>query len=240
MAITRTKTAPLTGVRHFKLEASNHSGAVRFLSGLHVNLEEGKTTSWVTVTRTGKFSDPRYGQFDITRDMLLSMVGNFDSRAYGQDIFIDVSHRPDNGAAGKVVKLTVEGDRLRALVEWTPYGVDAIKNKGYAYLSAEFHENWQDNEAGHKHGPVLLGAGLTVRPVIKRLDPVQLSEAVGDTPTYLHPELQSTLLQDIHQMKTKKLAALRAKLEALKLAGVNVDSLVRAYEKALAESTDEA
>ncbi|MCE5182371.1 MAG: hypothetical protein LLG15_11265, partial [Betaproteobacteria bacterium] len=47
-------------------------------------------------------------------------------------------------------------------------------------------------------------------------------------------------LQDIHQMKTKKLAALRAKLEALKLAGVNVDSLVRAYEKALAESTDEA
>lgn len=226
--------------RHLKLEASDHPGAVRFLSGLHVHLEEGKTTSWVTVTRTGKFSDPRYGQFDISREMLLSMVRNFEARTYGQDIFIDVSHRPDNGAAGKVVKLAVEGDRLRALVEWTPYGVDAIKSKGYQYLSAEFHENWQDNEAGQKHGCVLLGAGLTVRPVIKRLDPVLLSEASGDTPTYLHPELQSTLLQEIDTMKEKMLKALRAKLEAKKLAEAVIASLLGAYEKALGEVTDEA
>lgn len=226
--------------RHFKLEAADHSGAVRFLSGLHVHLEDGKSTSWVTVTRTGKFSDPRYGSFEISREMLLSMVRNFDSRTYGQDIFIDVSHRPDQGAAGKVVKLAVEGDRLRALVEWTPYGVDAIKNKGYAYLSAEFHENWQDNEAGNKHGCVLLGAGLTVRPVIKRLDPVLLSEASGDTPTYLHPELQSTLLQEISIMKDKMLKALRAKLEAMKLAEANIATLLGSFEKTLGDVADEA
>lgn len=226
--------------RHFKLEADAIPGAVRFLSGLHVNLEEGKTTSWVTVTRTGKFSDPRYGAFDISREMLLSMVRNFEARTYGQDIFIDVSHRPDNGAAGKVVKLAVEGDRLRALVEWTPYGVDAIKSKGYQYLSAEFHENWQDNEAGNKHGCVLLGAGLTVRPVIKRLDPVLLSEASGDTPTYLHPELQSTLLQEISIMKDKMLKALRAKLESMKLAEANIIILLGSYEKTLGDVADEA
>jgi hypothetical protein len=226
--------------RHFRLEALAHPGAVRFLSGLHVNLEEGKTTSWVTVTRTGKFSDPRYGAFEISRAMLLSMVANFDSNAYGQDIFIDVSHRPDNGAAGKVVKLAVEGDRLRALVEWTPYGVDAIKSKGYQYLSAEFHEDWQDNEANKKHGCVLLGAGLTVRPVIKRLDPVLLSEAIGDTPTYLHPELQSTLLQEIQIMKDKMLKALRAKLEAIKLAEANIATLLATYEKTLGDVADEA
>ncbi|MFH2082090.1 MAG: phage protease [Pseudomonadota bacterium] len=225
--------------RHFKLEADAHPGAVRFLSGLHVNLEEGKTTSWVTVTRTGKFSDPRYGQFDISREMLLSMVRNFDSRTYGQDIFIDVSHRPDNGAAGKVVKLAVEGDRLRALVEWTPYGVDAIKSKGYQYLSAEFHENWQDNEAGNKHGCVLLGAGLTVRPVIKRLDPVLLSEASGDTPTYLHPELQSTLLQEIQIMWKELLKQLAEKLGSLKLAEAVVTSLTAAFETAVKPITEE-
>ena len=131
----------MQAMRIIKLEAANHPGAVRFLSGLQVKLADGKTTSWVTVTRTGKFSDPRYGAFDISREMLLSMVSNFDARTYGQDVFIDVSHRPDNGAAGKIVKLTVEGDRLRAQVEWTPYGVEAIKQKGYAYLSAEFHDN---------------------------------------------------------------------------------------------------
>lgn len=226
--------------RHFKLEAADHSGAVRFLSGLHVHLEEGKTTSWVTVTRTGKFSDPRYGGFEINREMLLSMVRNFEARTYGQDIFIDVSHRPDQGAAGKVVKLAVEGDRLRALVEWTPYGVDAIKSKGYQYLSAEFHENWQDNEAGAKHGPVLLGAGLTVRPVIKRLDPVMLSEASGDTPTYLHPELQSTLLQEIQTMWKELIKALAEKLGTFKLAESVVKSLTDAFETAVKPVTEEA
>ena len=230
----------MRSARHFRLEASEHPGAVRFLSGLHVNLEEGKTTSWVTVTRTGKFSDPRYGQFEISREMLLAMVRNFDARTYGQDIFIDVSHKPTDGAAGKVVKLAVEGDRLRALVEWTPFGVEAIKVKGFAYLSAEFHENWQDNEAGNMHGCVLLGAGLTVRPVIKRLDPVLLSETGGTTPTYLHPELQSTLLQEIDIMKDKMLKALRAKLEAMKLAEVNIATLVASFEKTLGDVADGA
>lgn len=225
--------------RHFRLEAEANTGAVRFLSGLHVHLEAGKTSSWVTVTRTGKFSDPRYGQFEITKAMLLSMVANFDSHAYGQDIFIDVSHRPDNGAAGKVVKLAVEGDRLRALVEWTPYGVDVIKSKGYQYLSAEFHENWQDNEAGQKHGCVLLGAGLTLRPVIKRLDPVLLSEASGDTPTYLHPELQSTLLQEIKIMWKELLKQLAEKLGSLKLAEAVVKSLTDAFENAVKPLTEE-
>lgn len=226
--------------RVFKLEAGGHAGAVRFLSGLHVSLDEGKTSSWVTVTRLGKFSDPRYGSFEITKEMLLAMVSNFDTRAYGQDIFIDVSHRPDQGAAGKIVQLAVDGSKLRALVEWTPYGVDAIKNKGYQYLSAEFHENWQDNEAGQKHGPVLLGAGLTVRPVIKRLDPVQLSEASGDTPTYLHPELQSTLLEEIHIMWKELSKKLGVQLALFMLAAPVIKSLTEAFETAVKPITDEA
>lgn len=162
--------------RHILLEQHPETGTIRFLTGLNVQLAEGKTRTTVTVTRAGEFSDPRYGQFSITREMLLSMVENFNKRVYGQDIFIDVAHRPENGAAGKILSLSVEGNRLRAEVEWTPYGIEAIRKKGYSYLSAEYHENWRDNEQGLQHGPVLLGAALTVRPVIKRLDPVRLSE----------------------------------------------------------------
>jgi hypothetical protein len=224
--------------RHFLL-SENPNGTVRFLSGFHATLEEGKTQSWVTVTRTGSFSDPRYGKFDITKAMLLSMVKNFEAKVYGQDIFIDVSHRPDNGAAGKVLALKVEGDRLRALVEWTPYGIDAIKNKGYVYLSAEFHDNWQDNESGQPHGCTLLGAGLTVRPVIKKLDPVMLAEVSGDTPTYLHPELQSTLLQEIQIMWDKLIKQLAERLGSLKLAESVVSSMTETARKALAGVTDE-
>ncbi len=74
-------------MRIIRLEAGDHQGAVRFLSD-RVQLAEGKRTIVATVTRTGRFSDPRYGEFEITRKMLLSMVRNF------------VAHRPDNGAAG--------------------------------------------------------------------------------------------------------------------------------------------
>jgi len=221
--------------------SEGQTGKVRFLSGLHVTLEDGKTQSWVTVTRVGSFSDPRYGKFEITRDMLLSMVENFDKRTYGQDIFIDVAHRPDNGAAGKVVKLAVEGDRLRALVEWTPYGIDAVKNKGYVYLSAEYHENFRDNESGNAHGPVLVGAGLTVRPVIKRLDPVRLSCDSDSCPTLIHPELEKTLSEEIQIMWKQLSEKLKAKLAAIvALSAPVVDQLVSAFETAVKPVTDEA
>ncbi|MDN8614880.1 hypothetical protein [Variovorax ginsengisoli] len=45
-----------------------------------------------------------------------------------------------------------------------------MRKRGFAYLSAEYHEAWQDAETRQSHGCVLLAAGLTTRPVIKRLD----------------------------------------------------------------------
>ena len=218
----------MSHTRVIKLEANSPTGTVRFLSGLHVNLDEGKRTSTVTVTRAGSFTDPRYGRFEISQSMLLAMVANFNEGAYGQDIFIDVAHKPENGAAGKVVNLSVEGNRLRARVEWTDFGIQAVKEKGYQYLSAEYHENYKDNEAGKEHGPVLLGAALTVRPVIKRLDPVQLSED-GPSAILIHPELLKTLNQEISEMKDKYL-----KLLAIALA--TISGLTENTIKQLSES----
>ena len=165
--------------RTFKLSEPEASTVHRVLSGQVTVPGAGKNTSWVTVTRVGSFTDPRYGRFEITPTMLSSMVKNFDRKVYGQEIFLDVNHVPGNGAAAKVMRLSVEGNRLRALVEWTPFGLEAVKDRGFVYLSAEYADNFQDNEAGIFHGPTLLGAGLTVRPVIKHLDPVTLSCEAG-------------------------------------------------------------
>lgn len=226
--------------RIIKLEAP-HDRTVRFLSGLHVKLEEGANRSWVTVTRTGSFTDPRYGKFDITREMLLSMVANFEANTYGQDVFLDVAHKPENGAAAKFVKLAVEGDRLRALVEWTPHGIDAVKNKGYAYLSAEYHENYRDNEAGKAHGCVLLGAGLVTRPCIKRLDPVQLSEADADeSAVLLHPTLLSELIHEVQNAMNEHLKKLEAELRARQLSESAVAAMLAAAKQAMSGMTDEA
>ena len=236
------------GFRHFRLSASGHEArTIRFVSGLPVSLAESlageASKSWVTLTRTGKFFDRRYGEFEITKAMLAEMVGNFDKGTYGQEIFLDVSHEPDKGAAAKVVKLTIECDRLRALVEWTPYGVEAVKGRGFRYLSAEFHENWQDNEQRATHGCVLLGAGLTTRPVIKRLDPISLSEQTdgeGMPAMLLHPTLLSELIHEVRTTMNKHLEQLKAALAAKKLSEAAIASVLKAAEQAMTGMTDDA
>lgn len=233
--------------RHFRLaEGDSDRRTIRFLSSLPLSLADSlggeAPTSWVTVTRTGKFFDRRYGEFEISRTMLSEMVANFDKGTYGQDIFFDVSHEPDKGAAAKLLKLKIEGDRLRALVEWTPYGVDAVRKRGFRYLSAEFDENWQDNEQRATHGCVLLGAGLTIRPVIKRLDPISLSEHTdGDgAAILLHPTLLSELMNEVRTTMNKHLEQLKAALVAKKLSEAAIASVLKAAEQAMTGMTDEA
>jgi len=215
------------------------SSAVRFLSGLSVSLSDGKKQSWITLTRTGTFSDPRYGEFDITTDMLLSMVSNFKLGTYGQDIVVDLNHDIKGGAAADIKDLKVEGSRLRALVEWTSQGIDAVKNKRMKYLSAEFHPDYKDNEQGKKHGPLLMGAALTVRPVIKHLDPVELSEKGSPSPVYIHPELIKTFAEEAKTMKKKYLALLATMMATVTLSEAGQTLLSKAFAVVLGESPEE-
>jgi len=233
VALMMVATAPATP-RVFQLDNNDSPpGAKRFMCGLDgVKLAEGSPRATVTIIRTGTFSDPRYGTFEITRDMLLSMVRNFDARTYGQDIFIDVAHEPANGSAAKILSLKVDGNRLRADVEFTPYGVAAVKDRGFVYLSAEFVDDFVDNESRTAHGPTLLGAGLTTRPVIKRMDPVTLAEGTGTTPVFLHPELIRQLSESLEQTTMNWLETLRANLRALKLSEDTIKSICSAYEAA--------
>lgn len=211
--------APAAG-RHIRLGQENGTpGRVRFLSSA-VKLADDQKTSWITLTRTGTFNDPRYGDFEITRAMLAQMVANFDNRVLGQDVFIDVAHKPDDGAAAKVMRLSVEGDRLRALVEWTPYGIQSVKQKGFTYLSAEYHEAWQDNEHKKQHGCVLLGAGLTNRPVIKGLDgidPKLLSQDDNDHDAPARVAISPQLLKELQEQEMNYLDQLKAKYKAMGL-----------------------
>lgn len=232
------------------LRLADGDGPARRIIGAEVKLAEGVTRSVVTITRAGTFSDPRYGTFDITPAMLAEMVRNFDARAAGQDIFIDVDHKPGDGAAAKVVRLFTDGSRLRADVEWTPFGLEAVRAKGFRYLSAEFHEAFRDNESGKAWGCVLLGAGLTIRPVIKRLDPVQLAVAGAphsdfSGPVYVLPGLVRELTQSqenttMNRWK-KLLAALAAgKITLSEAALAQIKAAFEAATKHLADDADDA
>lgn len=220
--------------RIIKLSAE-HDGRMRLLSSFELadSAVVGQN-KWVTVTRTGTFTDPRYGTFEITRAMLWSMVANFKANVVGQEIFIDVNHQPGNGAAATVKELAVEGDRLRAMVVFTEFGIEAVRSRGFRYLSAEYHENFVDNESGKAFGPTLLGAGLTVRPVLKRLDPVQLSESDLDFPTLIHPTLLKLLTQEGANLMAKWLKDLIKQLSALGLSDATVKTLASAAQTAAA------
>lgn len=219
--------------RIFRLSEPD-SRKIRFLSDRVEArlLADDKTSTVVTITRTGTFYDPRYGNFEITKDMLLSMVRNFEARVYGQDIVLDVSHMPHYGAAGFFQRLFLDGNKLRGEVELTEYGIDAITKKGFIYLSAEFDENYVDNEDRKSHGPTLLGAGLTPRPVIKHLDRVQLSEeALDGAPMTLVSDRISRLLNEETTMN-KFLKALLASLKSMKLSEAVQKQLSEAFETA--------
>ena len=218
--------------------SDNRTEPLRVCSAPATLPQSGKKTSWVTITRVGSFTDPRYGRFEITAPMLLSMVKNFEAGVVGQDIFLDVNHVPGDGSAAKILKLSVEGNRLRGLVEWTDFGLKAVKERGFTYLSAEYHDNWQDNEAGQFHGATLLGAGLTVRPVIKRLDPVTLS-CESDGQTFVLSELADDLITKAKQ-KMDKLQQFLKKLAEAGYSQTVIDSIKELGEASINENTDDA
>ena len=213
----------------------------RVLSESALSLVEGKTKSWETLTRTGSFWHPEYGRFQITHDVLRKLIENFDAGTYGQDVFIDVGHKPENGSAGEILKLRLDGNKLRALIEWSPLGIDAVRNKGFSYFSVDYTENFVDNENRNEHGPLLFGAGLVVRPHVKNLDRVVLAES--DTgPLSIHERLARQLSQtDGNTTMWKELLKAMRKALAEKKLGENLQTqFVQLAEKMLEGIKDEA
>lgn len=150
--------------------------------------EEGKgfeeVPQRVQLMRTCSFFHERYGKVDITRQMFDEMKVNFEAKVRGIDLMIDYAHDSEREAAGWikgleiVENLELGEDQLWAIVDWTPVGRRTLADKEFAYLSADFDKDYKDNEQPlKKFGTVLLGAGLTNRPVIKKMNPaIQLSE----------------------------------------------------------------
>ena len=182
-------------------------------------LAEGKKTVVATVTRMGTWKHDQYGRFSITRKMLNEFVRNFENRTYGQDIFLDKDHNHTDGAAAEFKRLFVEGNKLRAELAFTPFGIKLATERGYRYLSAEFVEEYEDKETGEKHGALLMGAAFTIRPFVKGLDPVQLSEnSESSHLIFLDQKVIRLLSEEIQIMKDRFLKILLAALAGFKLA----------------------
>ncbi|HEU4656314.1 MAG TPA: phage protease [Capillimicrobium sp.] len=135
------------------------------------------------------FTDPRYGDFAITREHVANWQRLLASQ-FGGRVHIDLDHGTDynhdqgSRAAGWILALDHMGadgatptpDEVWALVEWTPLGQEKIASREYMWISPTFTDDYVDNRGNH-HGPALARAALTNDPFLREMATVSLSGA---------------------------------------------------------------
>lgn len=220
-------------------------------SPLAIQFAEGSAPTLIQLFKAGTFHHPKFGTFNITPEVLAQMKKNFDDNVRGIALALDFAHESDKEAAAwfEGLELTENGTQLWARVQWTPKGGEVVQGKAFRYISPDFTFNYKDTETLKEFGPTLLGAGLTNRPFLKGMAPVELSEGGNekmDEKDKIIEQLQAELAALRAQMATgaekevefadmkKKLAAFEAKAaEDKKIADQ------AACDKALAEKKSE-
>jgi phage I-like protein len=121
------------------------------------------------------------------------------SRTRGIDPDIDYDHKADpakgHQAAGWVKDADVRSDGLYLKVDFTADATKDVQDKKYRYFSADFADTWTDPQ-GVEHKDVLMGGGLTNRPYMKNLMPVNLSELRFDEPSKEETEVDGKKLRE--------------------------------------------
>jgi phage I-like protein len=156
--------------------------------------------AWVHALPRGKYQHPVYGELDFSDPKLNAYAASVTNRVRGIDPDIDYDHKTDpakgNQAAGWVKAAQVRENGLWLGVEFTDDAKKEIKEKKYRYFSADFGDEWQDPE-GKVHQDVLFGGGLTNRPYMKNLLPVNLSELTGNNqPSRVEDEVDGKKLRE--------------------------------------------
>lgn len=132
----------------------------------------------VQILRVGNFNHPKYGEFEITSNVLSEMKANFDKKIRGIDIALDYFHDSDKEASGwlTAVYLSEDGQELWGNVQWTPRAAQKLAEREIRYFSPDFAFKWTDPESEITYQNVLFGGGLTNRPFVKDMAAIVASE----------------------------------------------------------------
>ena len=149
-------------------------------SGIPIRLADAITEDGLhklQIFRTGEYHHQWYGDFNITKKSLSTMVRNFKQNVLKIDLMLDYNHKVEEAAAWfhklYIEKSEEEGQwELWAEVDFNDDGKAAIDSKKWRYISGDFHFNHVDNQTGEEYGPTIYGAALTNRPFIKGMTAV--------------------------------------------------------------------
>ncbi len=134
---------------------------------------EGESPGKICIAVVGAWKDHPQGDYQVTTQDLQEIVDNFERE--GRDLLFDYDHESlwsSSRAAGWAKKLSLEGERLFAEVEWTPSGQEALKNKEYRYLSNVLIFNYFDANNPELRGTYMHSVALTNTPFQKELPEV--------------------------------------------------------------------
>lgn len=132
----------------------------------------------------GKYTHPVYGEIEFDLEKAQQAAENTNNKVRGQDLDIDYDHKQYGGeAAGWVKGAEARQDGLYLTVEWTKKAWELIKSKAYRYFSPEFADEWTHPKTKAVHKNVLFGGGITNRPFLKDILPLNLSELYEEQTT---------------------------------------------------------
>lgn len=136
---------------------------------------------WVEALAAKEYHTSEYGKIPVTKAKLSNLAASVKSNVRGVELSTDYVHGRDPAkgmkASGTIKDAKVEGDKLLLNIDFTETAKQEIKAGEWKYFSSDWLDTYVHDD-GTKHSDVLLGGGLTNRPVAKGLSklPVNFSE----------------------------------------------------------------
>jgi hypothetical protein len=149
---------------------------------------DSDTGVWIEALPARVYSTPQYGEVPVPVDKLQRMITNFKGNVRGQEVATDFEHGLDSTkglqASGWYRDFDIRPSSddptqmsLYAKVEFTDDAKKDIKDKKYKYFSLEWDDDYETDN--HTFVPdVVIGGGLTNRPIAKRTMPINFSETL--------------------------------------------------------------
>lgn len=129
----------------------------------------------------GEYEHPVYGKIKFDKETATSAAQHIANKTRGTDLDIDYDHKAYGGeAAGWVQGADVRENGLYLSVKWTKKAWEAIKSGAYRYFSPEFADSWKHPKTGEVHKNILFGGGITNRPFLKDILPLNMSELFAE------------------------------------------------------------
>lgn len=162
--------------------------------------EGDENEKWVQFYPFDTWDHPFYGSTTIDKEIATKLKDSFDKGVRGQKIHSDYEHGEDPAKGGKasgtIKQVEVKDDGLWGLVEFTDEAKKEIDAGEWNYWSTAHYDKWTHPQTKETHEYVLSGGGLTNKPYVKGMVPLNFSEVVSLNPDFIKGEVASEEMQN--------------------------------------------